>query len=322
MLFFRKKKTNNLYTVAFYNLENLFDTVNSPFVLDDDFTPKGKKRWNKKRYHKKLHKLSTAIANVGQHKANRPPSIVGVAEVENKQVVNDLVNAKNLKKHAYDTVHFDSPDERGIDNALIYRKEDFEVTDTNTVSLLVYNEEGQRDYTRDILHVTGKLNSERLHVLVNHWPSRRDGAEKTAYKRIEAAKTVQQVVNTIQSKEEDPNIIIMGDFNDDPHSESIKYHLLTEDLYNPMETLLNPYKKGSLNYERRWNLFDQIIFSKNFFDTQQGQHSFAHANIFDEHFLQEWKGRYKGNPFRTYVGKKYLGGYSDHFPVYIQLKKH
>jgi len=111
----------------------------------------------------------------------------------------------------------------------------------------------------------------------------------------------------------------MGDFNDDPHSESIKNHLLTPDLYNPMEKLLSP-EKGSLNYKSEWNLFDQIIFSNSFFQFEKGTHQFAHADVFDEHFLSEWKGRYEGNPYRTYSGKKYLGGYSDHFPVYIQLK--
>lgn len=319
---FKGKDKTNIHTVAFYNLENLFDTKNDPLTLDDDFTPRGKKNWNAKRYDKKLYKLGRAISNVGFHKANKAPAIVGLAEVENKQVIKDLINSKHLKNKDFDVVHHESPDERGIDTGFIYQKKHFEVVKSNVESLLLYDEFGERDFTRDILHVTGVLNNELVHVLVNHWPSRRNGADETSEKRVKAAKTAQKVIEKIKAEEASPNIIIMGDFNDDPYSESVKEHLVTDDFYNPMENLLNPYKRGSLNYKSNWNLFDQIIFSTNFFDIEENTHAFAHADIFDDKFLAEWKGKYKGNPFRTYVGRKYLGGYSDHFPVYIQLKKH
>ena len=319
---FKKEDKTNIHTVAFYNLENLFDTKNDPLALDDDFTPTGKNRWNDKRYDKKLYKLGKAISNVGFHKANKAPAIVGLAEVENNQVIKDLINSKHLKNKDFDVVHYDSPDERGIDTGFIYQKRHFEVIKSEVEPLMLYDEFGVRDYTRDILHVTGVLNNELVHVLVNHWPSRRSGADATSIKRIEAAKTVQKVIEKIKADEANANIIIMGDFNDDPHSESVKQHLVTNDFYNPMENLLNPYKRGSLNHRSNWNLFDQIIFTTNFFDIEHGTHAFAHADIFDEKFLAEWEGNYKGNPFRTYAGRKYLGGYSDHFPVYIQLKKH
>jgi predicted extracellular nuclease len=317
--FSRRRKYVPIYTVAFYNLENLFDTKDDHRTLDDDFLPDSEKRWNKKRYESKLFKLGKAISKVGYDKAQKPPSVVGLAEVENKEVVAQLLRSKHLKNKDYGIVHYDSPDERGIDTALIYQKSTFEVIDTKTISLLLFNEFGQRDYTRDVLHVTGTLNKERLHILVNHWPSRRSGAEETKNKRIQAAQTVRQVVEEIQETEKNPGILIMGDFNDDPHSESIKEHLLTPSLINPMEKIMG-LDRGSLNHKRKWNLFDQIILSHNFLKMERGTHHFAHADIFDKRFLTEWNGKYKGNPFRTYAGRKYLGGYSDHFPVYVQLK--
>ncbi|XLS29389.1 endonuclease [Flavobacteriaceae bacterium M23B6Z8] len=317
--FKRTRKDPYTYTVAFYNLENLFDIKDDHRTLDDDFLPDSEKRWDRKKYESKLFKLGKAISNVGFDKTGKPPSIVGLAEVENKTVVEQLVRSKHLKNKDYGVVHYDSPDERGIDTALIYQKRSFEVEDSRTIPLLLFDEFGQRDYTRDILHVTGKLNGERMHVLVNHWPSRRSGADETSAKRIEAARTVREVVEGIQEEEEDPGILIMGDFNDEPYSESIKEHLLTPKLINPMERLLGQ-DRGSLNHRRQWNLFDQIILSHNFLKMERGTHHFAHVDIFDKRFLAEWDGRYKGNPFRTYVGRKYLGGYSDHFPVYVQLK--
>jgi len=310
---------SNIHTIAFYNLENLFDTEDDHNTIDDDFTPGGKKNWDEEKYAKKLYKLGSAIAKIGTHKNESPPAIVGLAEVENRDVVKDLIASKELQHHDFDLVHYDSPDERGIDVALIYQKQFFEVITTNVIPLLLYNEEGERDYTRDILHVEGLLNNETIHIMVNHWPSRRSGANETSGKRIKAAKTLKNMLEEIKEREHNPNFIIMGDFNDDPHSDSIKNHLLTSDLYNPMEKLLSPFE-GSLNYRGEWNLFDQIIFSNSFFKFEKGTHQFAHADVFDDHFLTEWKGRYEGNPFRTYSGRKYLGGYSDHFPVYIQLK--
>lgn len=321
MLPYLRKTSNNLYTVAFYNLENLFDTKNNPQTLDDDFTPYGKNKWNKERYENKLYKLSKTVSEIGSDTTKKVPSIVGFAEVENKSVVEDLITSKYLKEHDYDFVHYDSPDERGIDTALIYRKEDFEVLASEAHPLIVYNDNGERDYTRDILHVTGRLNNEQIHVLVNHWPSRREGAEATSYKRVEAAQKIHEIIYSVKQAEEDPSFIIMGDFNDNPGSESIKDHLMYPDLYNPMAKLLDPYSKGSLNHQARWNLFDQIIFTNNFFNDQAGTHSFAHADVFDELFLKEWHGKFKGNPFRTFAGSKYLGGYSDHFPVYVLLKQ-
>ncbi len=316
--YFHKKQTNK-YTIAFYNLENLFDTKDDPNTLDNDFLPGSEKQWNRKRYEKKISKLGTAISNIGFLKSRKSPVLLGVAEVENLKVLEDLVTSKHLKQKEYGIVHYDSPDERGIDVALLYQKQYFEVIDSKTIPLLVNNEGGIRDYTRDILWVTGFLNNEKIHVLVNHWPSRRDGAELTSYKRVIAAEKNREIMDQITTENPEAKIIVMGDFNDDPYSESVKEHLVQHDLFNPMERLLTRYR-GTTNYKSQWNLFDQIIFSHSFHKYEKGKHSFSDASIFDEDFLKIYKGRYKGNPFRTYAGKKYTGGYSDHFPVYVQLK--
>lgn len=317
---FRKKgKIPNIYTIAFYNLENLFDTQDDPKTLDDDFTPKGIKHWNEKRYKRKLKKISHVLSNVGTQKSEHPPAIIGLVEVENKRVLNDLIHTKKLKNHDYGFVHYDSPDERGIDVALLYKKDLFKPEDSETFPLLLTDEDGQRDYTRDILLVNGYLNKEHIHILVNHWPSRRSGIDETEEKRIKAAQTAAHIISKITQKINDPKIIVMGDFNDDPSSKSVKNYLTGSRLFNPMEQL-NAKGKGSMNHKKHWHLFDQILFSKNFFDDRDSKHSFEHAEVFDRHFLQEWSGKYKGNPFRTYAGKRYLGGFSDHFPVYVYLR--
>ncbi|MDO6818256.1 endonuclease/exonuclease/phosphatase family protein [Zobellia sp. 1_MG-2023] len=317
--FFRKKKGSHLNTISFYNLENLFDTVDDPETLDDDFTPKGRKKWSLRRYKKKLYKLAKTISEIGNSETQSPPVLVGVAEVENQQVMEDLLAAEPLANIKYSYVHYDSPDERGIDCGLIYHKNHFEVLHSEPITLFIYEEDGRRDTTRDILYVKGKLNNEVVHIFVNHWPSRRSGNSKTGYKRVIAAETIIKFMAGIEEQEANPNYIIMGDFNDGPKSESVQSLMETKTLYNPMEKLLTP-ERGSANYKRSWMLFDQIMVSHSFLNFEKGTHSFAHANIFDEHFLTEFEGKYMGSPFRTYVGNKYIGGYSDHFPVYIQLK--
>ncbi|MDO6516264.1 endonuclease/exonuclease/phosphatase family protein [Zobellia uliginosa] len=317
--FFRKKKGSHLNTISFYNLENLFDTIDDPKTLDDDFTPKGRKKWSLRRYKKKLYKLAKTIAEIGNTETQSPPVLVGVAEIENEQVMQDLLASEPLANISYDYVHYDSPDERGIDCGLIYHKDHFEVLYSEPIAVLIYEEDERRDTTRDILYVKGKLNNEQVHIFVNHWPSRRSGNTTTEHKRMIAAETMIQFMARIEEEEAEPNYIIMGDFNDGPQSDSIKRLIDTKTLYNPMEKLLTP-DRGSANYKRSWMLFDQIMVSHSFLNFEKGTHSFAHANIFDEHFLTEFKGKYMGSPYRTYVGNRYLGGYSDHFPVYIQLK--
>ncbi len=245
-----------------------------------------------------------------------------MAEVENKTVIQDLIHTDPLKNIDYGFIHYDSPDERGIDTALLFRRDVFNVIHSEPITLLVDNLKGERDNTRDILYVHGKLNGEEVHVFVNHWPSRREGEQETDYKRILAAGIIQSFMVEIEKRHHNPNYIVMGDFNDDPSSMSIQTLMKSGTLYNPMEQLHSPFTAGSTNHNRSWNLFDQIMVSHNFLNYEKGTHSFVQANIFNDPFLRENKGKYKGNPYRTFAGGKYLGGYSDHFPVYIQLKYH
>ena len=306
-------------TIAFYNLENLFDTVDDKHTNDNDFLPTSRKRWTQKRYDRKLYKLGTAISKIGHLQTDKLPVIVGLAEVENRQVIEDLLSTKDLEGTNYGIVHYDSSDERGIDVGLIYNEDYFTVESSETLSVYLEDEHGSRDYTRDILLVSGTLFGEKIHVIVNHWSSRRDGKDETNHKRMAAAREVIEAIGQLRVEEENPKIIVMGDFNDNPNNESIKYLVENGSLYNPMDTVWS-YDKGSQSHDFKWNLFDQILVSSNFLNADVNQLRFDDADVFNEKFLTQYKGKYKGQPFRTFVGKKYKGGYSDHFPVYIIVK--
>lgn len=311
--------SKNRFTIAFYNVENLFDIHNDPLTNDNDFVSTSAKRWVAKRYQNKLMKLGTVISKIGNENAEKAPVIIGLAEVENKKVVADLVNSKHLIDEAYKFVHFDSSDERGIDVALLY-KNDFKVETSEVFSVYLQNNLGEQDYTRDILVVKGKLGAENLHIIVNHWSSRREGEKQTEYKRIAAAKKVNSIIEHIKNKNVNAKIIVMGDFNDNPNSASVSRLEKENQLYNPFKTVWSP-NKGSVSYNFKWNCFDQILFSSNFFDANNATLIYESANVFNPKFLTQNKGKYKGQPYRTYVGKKYKGGYSDHFPVFIELKQ-
>ncbi|GGW38213.1 endonuclease/exonuclease/phosphatase family protein [Arenibacter certesii] len=315
---FNRKSVQNVYTIAFYNLENLFDTTVDQNTLDLDFTPNGSRKWTTRRYNRKLEKLAATIPKIGFDATGKPPVLVGVAEIEKGSVIQALLETEPLKEHHYDYVHYKSPDDRGMDTALIYHRDHFKVIQSAPIPLII-PAKGDKEATRDILYIHGILNGEMVHVFVNHWPSRRTGNHETDYKRIAAAKTIISYMEFIEEEFKDPNYIVMGDFNDGPGSDSIQTLVNIGKLYNPMESLRSP-SRGSVSYRRSWNLFDQILISHNFFNYKEGTHSFSSADIFDKSFLMESKGRYKGKPFRTYVGEKYNGGYSDHFPVYVQLE--
>ncbi|MHA7841924.1 MAG: endonuclease/exonuclease/phosphatase family protein [Winogradskyella sp.] len=311
-------ENSKTHTIAFYNIENLFDIENDPLTNDDDFLPTSAKRWTYKRYQNKLRKLGSVISQIGEEDG-KSPVIVGLAEVENNKVLTDLINSEHLESLGYDFVHFDSQDERGVDVALLYKSNVFKVENSEIFSVYLQNEEGLQDYTRDILLVQGTLENEKLHILVNHWSSRREGEKETEHKRIAAANVVNSVIKRINKENENAKVIVMGDFNDNPENESIGLLEKESGLYNPFKTVQS-HDKGSLNHDFQWNMFDQILFTGNFFEPDVNRLKFTKADVFNSKFVTQYHGKYKGQPFRTYVGKKYKGGYSDHFPVYIQLK--
>ncbi|KQC32467.1 endonuclease/exonuclease/phosphatase [Nonlabens sp. YIK11] len=316
------------YTVGFYNLENFFDFQNDQHILDDSFTTLGRNEWNENRYNKKLQKISDAISQIGADYTGNLPAVLGVAEVENKKVLNDLIQQPKLRNHKYSYVHFNSPDERGIDVALLYRTDVFEVLESRPITLLIEDDMGIRDTTRDILYVKGKLAGTTLHIYVNHWPSRRNGSGTTEYKRALAAQQLMEHVyhiddagNRRQRLEKDNTfIIIMGDFNDDPENDSITKGILPHGFDNITAPLKN-FHRGSLNHKFKWNLFDQIMVSENLHNDIPGDLFVHKADIFDDIMLRQWKGKYRGQPARTFAGGRYAGGFSDHFPVYTVLRR-
>jgi predicted extracellular nuclease len=306
------------HTIAFYNTENLFDIYDSKKTIDSDLTPTANKRWTAKRYKEKINNIGFTISNIGKNETKKHPALIGLAEVENRSVLQDLIQSNHLKSFNYDFIHYNSKDERGIDVALIYDVSVFKVESSTPYSVELYNNAGKPDYTRDILLVTGHLEGDKIHVIINHWSSRRAGTKETEHKRLAASNKVGDIISSIKSIDKDAKIIIKGDFNEDPSSFNVKRLVDGFQLFNPMESLRS-YNRGTSNHNRQWNVFDQIFFTDNFIDTQDSSLQFELADIFDAHFLKNTKGKFKGTPFRTYVGKKYQGGYSDHFPVYITL---
>ncbi|WP_194767307.1 endonuclease/exonuclease/phosphatase family protein [Tamlana sp. I1] len=311
---------DDMQAIAFYNLENLFDLRKARYTHDEDFLPTAERRWTPKRYENKLRKLGYAISNLGRRETGKNPAIIGVAEIENEKVLTDLIHSKHLENYNYSYVHYDSLDERGIDVALLYDQNAFEVTASEPFRFELLHDDGRPDFTRDILLVTGLLDGEEIHVIVNHWPSRREGEVLSEPKRLMAASKVNEIISNLRAANENAKVIVMGDFNEDSNNPGIQELVKTSGLYNLMETLRS-YDRGSTYYNRQWDLFDQILISTNFFKASENAYEFSTVNIFDEDFLKTFSGPYKGKPFRTYVGTKYNGGYSDHFPVYAIFKK-
>ncbi|WP_026808656.1 endonuclease/exonuclease/phosphatase family protein [Arenibacter latericius] len=326
-MYCQEAKSYQIRTVSFYNVENLFDTHKDTLIFDDDYTPLGKNQWTKERYQAKLNHISKVLSQIGRDVTNNAPDIIGLSEIENRSVLIDLISHPTLRGLEYDIIHFDSPDERGIDVALLFRKTAFLPTSFRSHRLLLTKQDEYRDYTRDQLVVGGLLDGESIYFIVNHWPSRSGGEARSRPNRIAAAKLNKRIIDSIIKQSPDAKIISMGDLNDDPTDYSLKKILKIKtkeeileptELYNPMENL---HKKGigSLAYRDRWNLFDQIYFTANLYLAPTPGYKYWKAGIFNPSYLIDKKGKYKGYPLRTYANGNYVGGYSDHFPVYIFL---
>ena len=321
------KRNFKIHTVAFYNLENLFDTIND-VNKNDEASPIMEIKFNRSEiYKKKVSNMARVISQIGLEVTKRPPSIVGICEVENRKVVEDLIADEKLKSHNYGIVHYDSPDNRGIDVGMIYNKDVFTVKNSSSHDVFITgNNSSKRRNTRDQLVVSGHLDGELMHFIVNHWPSR--GADEK--KRIAAAEVNNSIIDSLRGKYENPKIITMGDFNDDPFDKSIKKILGAKknvsdveknDMYNPFETILVDEGVGSNAYRDKWQLFDQIIMSKPFLDKNYKDYQLYKAGVFNKSFLINKKGKYKGYPYRSFSYGTFTGGYSDHLPPYIYLLK-
>ncbi|MAP54250.1 endonuclease/exonuclease/phosphatase family protein [Altibacter sp.] len=327
----QEKKTYKVNTIAFYNVENLFDFEDDPLTFDDDRTPTGKDHWTEEIYNAKLANMAQVISEIGSDVTGTSPVLIGVCETENRRVLEDLVNQEPLVQKDYGIIQFDSPDRRGIDVALLYQKKLFTPTNYKAVPLYIYddNDTTKRVYTRDQLVVSGMLDGEKIHLIVNHWPSRSGGEARSRPKRIKAAQLNKQIIDSLFSEDPYAKIITMGDFNDDPTSPSVKdvleakedrEEVKLKELYNPMEEM---YRKGlgTLAWRDGWNLFDQMIVSSELLKKDYSSYRFYKAGIYNKTYLANPKGRYKGYPYRSYADGGFTGGYSDHFPVYLYLIK-
>ncbi|UZH56810.1 endonuclease/exonuclease/phosphatase family protein [Salinimicrobium tongyeongense] len=327
----QEKKDYKAYSIGFYNVENLFDIYDSPNTYDEDFTPSGKYRWTAGLYQKKLENLARVISSMGREELASPPAIVGLCEIENLQVLEDLVKMPLLAPYNYQIIHSDSPDERGIDVALLYRANAFKLKDWKNHELLIYEARNtsKRDFTRDQLVVSGSIDGEDIHLIVNHWPSRSGGEKLSSYKRAEAARLNKRIIDSLQKQDPYTGIVNMGDFNDDPANASLnrilgarakKEQVGFGGLYNPFAAIASE-GRGTSAYRDQWNLFDQILVSKSLIEKSPKKFTFFRAYIFNPPFLITSKGAYKNYPFRSFGQSGFTGGFSDHFPVYIILTK-
>lgn len=310
--------------VSFYNVENLFDTIDEPIKIDEEFTPDSKKLWNTERYNDKLGKLSRVFASMGD--GQNAPIVVGLAEVENKTAINDLLKTPAFSAHKYGIVHQESPDMRGIDLALLFRKDKVKILKQE---FIVATFPDEPEYTsRDIIYAEAKVASEKLHLFINHWPSRYGGMEKSEPRRLRVAELVREKIDQIQKKSPKAKIILLGDFNDGPTNKSITEVLMADTLYSTKDKThlynisypIEASGAGSYNYKGNWQLMDQVIVSHQLISDKERIHTQDDmVKVLKEDYMLYQDKRYGPKPNRSYGGPNYYGGYSDHLPIYIDL---
>ncbi|CVI66273.1 MULTISPECIES: endonuclease/exonuclease/phosphatase family protein [unclassified Alistipes] len=320
------------YKVMFYNFENLFDTINDPEILDEEFTPDGPKKWNSVKYNKKIGNLERVLFDIAALDKNYP-AVIGVSEVENRSVLEDVIATPKLAPANYRIVHYDSPDARGVDVAFFYRPDVFELEGSAPIPFTM---EGLPNFkTRDIVTMWGTIEGEPFYFMVAHWPSRLGGKEASAPKRERAAEIMRRAADSVLRLDPATKVVMMGDFNDDATDDSITEVLGAKgdirklepgDYYNPFINVLKA-GYGTLAYQDAWNLFDNIVVSENLVAgdglkiRKASPKARFYGNIFSRPYMIQQEGQYKGYPLRTFVGNNFQGGYSDHFPVYIYIGK-
>ncbi len=342
-----QEKKYKVHTVAFYNCENLFDTIDGPNV-DEEYLPN--KGWTLKKYKRKLYNLGTVLPQIGIGESQKEsPTLIGVCEVENRGVLEDLVKNHLMVPHNYGVIHFDSPDKRGIDVGLLYKKKHFQPKNFINIPLKIFKKDpiepikddkeektddvtfidpaqGERVYTRDILLVTGMLDGEEVNIIVNHWPSRSGGEKKSAPFRVAAGRMNRKIMDSLYMINPKAKIITMGDLNDGTYNKSVKEGVGAKlkkaevqmfGVYNPFEDMA---KKGNATifYRDAGDIFDQIMVSETLIKDDYSTFQYWKAGIYNKPFLIETSGQYKGYPKRNSPSEP---GFSDHFPVYIYLIK-
>ncbi|MCD0464205.1 endonuclease/exonuclease/phosphatase family protein [Flavobacterium sp. ENC] len=348
---FAQPKKFKIHTVAFYNFENLFDTINDPATNDDEWTPAGLQNWTDAKYRQKLKNLARVLSEIGTPENTNAPVLIGGSEIENRGVLEDLIRQPQLQSYDYGIIHFDSPDKRGIDVALLYQKKFFRPTSFSNIPLNIYKNRStvkeekteekmevdsveekvivvpnNRVFTRDQLLITGFLEGEEISIIVNHWPSRSGGEKATAKYREAAGALNRKIIDSLQHINPDAKVISMGDFNDGPHNKSFKIALGAKGkksevpefgIFNPFEEMLAK-GMGTLAFRDSWDIFDQIILSESLIKPDFDSFKFWKAGIFNKPYLIQTSGNYKGYPLRHTLTEV---GFSDHFPVYLYLIK-
>lgn len=325
--------------VVFYNLENLFDTINDPDKNDDEFLPTGIKKWNSSKYYKKQSNIDKVFFDMAA--INREfPAVIGVSEIENRLVLEDLVAQPKMSLGNYRIVHYDSPDRRGVDCAFLYRPDVFKIEGSKAHK---FEMPGMPNfYTRDLVTMWGTIEGEPFFFLVSHWPSRLGGKEASDPKRDAAAAQCRRIADSVRMANPNTKVVIMGDLNDDATDKSITEtlgakgnikKLTAGDLYNPYIDLLKA-GYGTLGYRDSWNLFDNIIVSENLAVGSTGSLKLVRAeknkknkknkfygNIFSRPYMMQREGQYRNYPLRTFVSNNFQNGFSDHLPVFIYVGK-
>ena len=312
----------NAYVIGFYNLENLFDTIDDPIKNDAQFLPDGDYAWGTLKYTNKLQKMAYAISQMPKNLA-----ILGVSEIENITVLEDLVKEPTIANRNLKPILVEGPDRRGVDVGLLYNPKLFAPTNVTSTRIIT---ELENFFTRDQLCVSGILDGEEIHIIVNHWPSRSGGEERSRPRRAEAARTTKHICDSLFALNSNAKIVVMGDLNDDPIDPSVTKELGAKskiEQINPGElfnTTYAFYKQGigTLAYKDQWNLFDQIIISHAWLNKDRETLSYWKTEIFNKDFLKQQEGKYKGYPLRTHASGVWTNGYSDHFPALIWVVKY
>ncbi len=326
-----KQRNYSVYGIGFYNLENLFDTIHDAGKNDYQYLPDGSNKWTGLKYRHKLKNMARVLAEMGTDMLPQMGCVaIGVSEVENAHCLTDLCNEPALKNRNFKFAHIEGPDKRGVDCALLYNPALFKVRNVKLVPYVYEDPKDKDNATRGFLTVSGTVAKEHVTIIVCHWPSRFSGSSY----REAAGRQVRALKDSLRHNDPDVKVIVMGDLNDDPTNRSLTKGLGCkaeinevgpDDMYNPWYNTLVKQHTGTLQYDGKWNLFDQIVMSPNLLHKEgaddYGTLKFRRHQVFRRDYLFQKDGRYKGNTLRTHAGGTWLDGYSDHLPVVIYLMK-